>query len=70
MEYSLTPMFGALDSRFTLALSVVLAVVVISAILMCVKVVKQAECMVVERFGKYKDTLQAGINFIIPVSYN
>ena len=65
MEYSLTPMFGAIN--FTLALSVVLAVVVISAIMMCVKVVKQAECMVVERFGKYKDTLQAGINFIIPV---
>ncbi|MDE2680933.1 MAG: SPFH/Band 7/PHB domain protein [Verrucomicrobiota bacterium] len=34
---------------------------------MCVKIVKQAECMVVERFGKYKDTLHAGINFIIPV---
>jgi len=65
MEHSLTPMFGA--SNFGLALSVVLAIAVISAILMCVKVVKQAECMVVERFGKYKDTLQAGINFIIPV---
>ena len=65
MEYSLTPIFGA--SNFSLALAGVLAVVVISAILMCVKVVKQAECMVVERFGKYKDTLQAGINFIIPV---
>jgi regulator of protease activity HflC (stomatin/prohibitin superfamily) len=58
-------MFGAIN--FTLALAVVLAIVVISAIMMCVKVVKQAECMVVERFGKYKDTLQAGINFIIPV---
>ena len=34
---------------------------------MCVKIVKQATCMVVERFGKYHQTLDAGINFIIPV---
>ena len=58
-------MFGA--SNFTLALSVVLAIAVISAILMCDKVVKQAECMVIERFGKYNRTLKAGINFIIPI---
>ncbi len=68
MEYPpLTPMFGASSSDFALALAVVLAVVVLAAILMCVKVVKQAEVMVVERFGKYNKTLDAGINFIIPV---
>ena len=55
------------SSTFTLAFAVVLAIVVLSAILKCVKIVKQAECMVIERFGKYDRTLNAGINFIIPV---
>ena len=64
MEYSSTPMFGETD--FLLAFAGVLAIVVISAILKCVKIVKQAECMVIERFGKYDRTLNAGINFIIP----
>ena len=34
---------------------------------MCVKIIKQTECMVIERFGRYDRTLNAGINFIIPV---
>jgi len=69
MEYSLsTLMFGAISSNtFALAFAAVLAIVVLAAILMCVKIIKQAECMVVERFGKYKGTLNAGINFIVPV---
>ena len=66
MEYSPTPMFVG-SSTFALAFAVVLAIVVLSAILKCVKIVKQAECMVIERFGKYDRTLNAGINFIIPV---
>ncbi len=68
MEYSLsTLMFGAISNTFALAFAAVLAIVVLAAILMCVKIIKQAECMVVERFGKYKGTLNAGINFIVPV---
>ena len=66
MEYSPTPMFVG-SSTFALAFAVVLAIVVLSAILKCVKIVKQAECMVIERFGKYDRTLSAGLNFIIPV---
>ena len=66
MEYSPTPMFVG-SSTFALAFAVVLAIVVLSAILKCVKIVKQAECMVIERFGKYDRTLNAGLNFIIPV---
>ena len=58
-------MFGEID--FLLAFTGVLAIVVLSAILKCVKIVKQAECMVIERFGKYDRTLNAGLNFIIPV---
>ncbi len=65
MEYSPTPMFVG-SSTFALAFAGVLAIVVLSAILKCVKIVKQGECMVIERFGKYKRTLNAGINFIIP----
>ena len=66
MEYSPTPMFVG-SSTFALAFVVVLAIVVLSAILKCVKIVKQAECMVIERFGKYDRILNAGLNFIIPV---
>ena len=59
-------MFGEIS--FLLAFAVVLAIVVLSAILMCFKIIKQTECMVIERFGKYHSTLNnAGINFIIPV---
>ena len=65
MEYPFTPMFGEID--FLLAFTGVLAIVVISTILKCGKIVKQAECMVIERFGKYDRTLNAGLNFIMPV---
>ena len=64
--YLSTPMFVG-SSTFALAFAVVLAIVVLSGILRCVKIVKQAECMVIERFGKYNRTLHAGLNFIIPV---
>ena len=65
MEHPSTPMFGEID--FLLAFTGVLAIVVISTILKCGKIVKQAECMVIERFGKYDRTLNAGLNFIMPV---
>ena len=65
MECSATPMFGEIS--FLLAFAVALAFVVLVVILMCVKIVKQGECMVIERFGKYNRTINAGINFIMPV---
>jgi len=65
MEYPSTPIFGEID--FLLTFTGVLAIVVISTILKCGKIVKQAECMVIERFGKYDRTLNAGLNFIMPV---
>ena len=52
---------------FSLCFVGVLAIVVLSAILKCVKIVKQDECMVIERFGKYKETLNTGHHIIIPV---
>ena len=58
-------MFGEIS--FLLAFAVALAFVVLVVILMCVKIVKQGECMVIERFGKYHSALNAGLNFIIPV---
>ena len=64
MEYFIIPLLG---DGLGIAFAGVLAIVVLSAILKCVKIVKQAECMVIERFGKYDRTLNAGLNFIIPV---
>ena len=66
MEYLPTPILGD-GLGIGLAFAVVLAIVVLAAILMTVKIIKQAECMVIERFGKYNRTLKAGINFIIPI---
>jgi len=43
----------------------VLVIVAIIALL-TIKVVKQSEVYVIERFGKYHKTAQAGLNFILP----
>ena len=64
MDYSLTPI---LASNLVTILTAILALFVISAILTCIKVVKQAQCMVIERFGKYNRILESGLNIIIPV---
>ena len=64
MDYSLTPI---LASNLVTILTAILALFVISAILTCIKVVKQAQCMVIERFGKFNRILESGLNIIIPV---
>ena len=46
---------------------IVIALFVVSSIRSCIKVVKQAETIVIERFGKFDRILQSGLNFIIPV---
>tara|TARA_B100000614_G_C14500919_1_gene474631 strand:+ start:188 stop:1210 length:1023 start_codon:yes stop_codon:yes gene_type:complete len=64
MENIITPMFG---SMFFTAIAGIFALVVVAAIVSCVKIIKEQESMVIERFGSYKGTLTSGINFIIPV---
>src|SRR4051812_23615941 len=52
-----------------MAILIVLALVVIFAIVLLAKTVKiipQARAGVVERFGKYKDTLTPGLNVLVP----
>lgn len=50
-----------------LVLGVVLVVGVIAFIKMGIKVVSQADMVVIERLGKYHRTLEGGIHFIIPI---
>ena len=45
----------------------VIAALVAFIVLKGVKIIRQSEAMVVERFGKYNKTLNAGINIIIPL---
>lgn len=45
---------------------IVLVVVCVIFIAMCVKIVPQQQAYVVERLGRYHETLNAGINMIIP----
>jgi len=44
-----------------------LALFVIFLIIKGVRIIQQSEAMVIERFGKYRTTLTAGFNIIIPV---
>ena len=46
---------------------IVLAVLVLALLFKGVKVIRQSEAMVVERFGKYAKTLNAGLHIIIPI---
>ena len=45
---------------------IVLAIVCVIFIALCVKIVPQQQAFVVERLGRYHETLNAGINIIIP----
>jgi len=45
---------------------IVLGIVCVIFIAMCVKIVPQQQAYIVERLGRYRETLNAGINIIIP----
>jgi regulator of protease activity HflC (stomatin/prohibitin superfamily) len=49
-----------------LAVLVALAVLAIAVVSMTVKIVPQARAGIVERFGKYRATLPAGLNIVMP----
>ncbi len=42
-------------------------VVALILVIRSIKIIKQAETMIVERFGKYHRTLASGLNFIVPI---
>jgi len=45
---------------------IVIAVVVLAILISCIKVVKQSQARVVERFGKYLRTMETGLHFVAP----
>ncbi|WP_436699703.1 SPFH domain-containing protein [Nocardioides sp. BYT-33-1] len=49
-----------------LVLLVLLLLLVITVVAKAIRVVPQAYTGIVERFGKYKETLPAGLNFVVP----
>ncbi|MDQ7005519.1 MAG: hypothetical protein Q9N67_11640 [Ghiorsea sp.] len=49
-----------------LVLTLFLAAVVIAFVFKGIVVIRSSERMIIERFGTYVHTLEAGINFIIP----
>ena len=55
------------NTVFGMTMAAVFAIVVIAAILSCVKIVKQQETMIIERLGQYNRTLTSGLNIIVPV---
>ena len=55
-----------MDSIIWLVLAVVLVAFVVTALAKTVRIVPQARAGVVERFGKYKATLPAGLNVVVP----
>jgi len=67
MEYTSYLMLAENGGWFWPALMGVVALIVLSAILSCIKIVKHNQVMVIERFGQYKHTLTSGLNIIVPV---
>ena len=65
MELILYPLLA--NITFGTVMAAVFAIVVIAAILSCVKIVKQQETMIIERLGTYNRTLTDGMNIIVPV---
>ncbi len=47
----------------------VIAVIVIILLISCINVVPQASAWIVEAFGKYKETWQAGLHLRVPIAY-
>ena len=64
MEYSPTPILAIGIGTVLLA---IMSLFVISTILACVKVVKEAQVMVIEKFGKFDRILESGLRFLVPV---
>jgi regulator of protease activity HflC (stomatin/prohibitin superfamily) len=54
-----------LGSAVTVAV-VLLAILAVAVVSMTVKIVPQARAGIVERFGKYRTTLSAGLNIVVP----
>lgn len=57
------------DPGVTLAVVLLLAVVVLAIVIIVkgLKIVHQAQVMIIERLGKYHKTLTSGVNIIIPI---
>ena len=55
-----------LSDNLSVTFLVLIAAVLLAALFAGVKVVPQSQVYVVERFGKYTKTLDAGLNFIVP----
>jgi len=68
MQLIFTPLLAESGSGwFGFALTAVIALIVLSSIVSCIKVIKEAEGMIIERFGQYNRILNSGLNVIIPV---
>ena len=52
--------------EITVMLFWVIVALVVAVVLGGVKIVQQAEVMIIERLGKYSRTLESGLNFIVP----
>jgi len=56
-----------MDNIGALIVPAVIALVAISIVAKGVRVVQQAQTMIIERLGKYHRTLSSGVNLIIPI---
>jgi len=54
-------------SELIIAIAAVIALLVVITVLRSVRIVPQARARNVERFGRYRKTLEPGMNFIIPM---
>ena len=64
---------GSMNAAFDISeltapvLLIILAIVVICILISCIKIVPQAQALVVERLGGYKGTWGVGVHFKVPI---
>ena len=57
----------ALTTPVTIAICVIAAAIIIGFIIASIRIVPQANAVVVQRLGKYRKTLETGFNMILPI---
>ena len=58
---------GSVGSIITSVVLVAIIVIIVGLLISCVKIVPQAQALVVERLGAYQATWAVGLHFKIPI---
>lgn len=60
-------MYYATGSIMTMVLGIVFLIIIVGLLISCIKIVPQAQAMVIERLGAYKTTWGVGFHVKVPI---